>query len=43
MGCRLATGFFVDDLRGEDLYQRYGGERTGCGDSPVAVRVYEVP
>ena len=22
-------GFFVDDFRGADLYQRYGGERTG--------------
>jgi hypothetical protein len=36
-------GFFEDDLRGVDLYQRYGGERTGYGNAPVAVRVYEVP
>ena len=34
-------GFFVDDFRGIDLYQRYGGERTGYGDAPVAVRSYE--
>ncbi len=37
-----ADGFFEDDLRGEDLYQRYGGERSGYGDTPVAVRVYEL-
>src|SRR5262249_12417599 len=26
-------GSFVDDFRGVDLYQRYGGERTGYGDA----------
>jgi hypothetical protein len=36
-------GYFVDDFRGVDLYQRYGGERTGYGDSPVALHLYEVP
>jgi hypothetical protein len=36
-------GYFVDDLRGADLYQRYGGERTGYGNAPVAARVYEFP
>ena len=40
---RAENGFFVDDLRGEDLYQRYRGERTGYGESPVAVRVYQRP
>jgi hypothetical protein len=36
-------GSFVDDFRGTDLYQRYGGERAGHGDAPVAVHVYEIP
>lgn len=37
-------GFFVDDFRGKDLYQRYGGGwGTGYGDTPVALHVYEVP
>lgn len=36
-------GYFEDDFRGADLYQRYGGERSGYGNSPVAVHVYEVP
>src|SRR5262245_28095134 len=35
-------GFFVDDFRGVDLYQRYGGERTGYGNAPVALHIYEV-
>ncbi len=36
-------GFFVDDLRGEDLYQRFGGgDGLGYGDEPVAVRVYQI-
>jgi hypothetical protein len=36
-------GFFVDDFRGQDLYQRYGGGwGTGYGDAPVALHVYEV-
>lgn len=37
-----AEGSFSDNLSGEDLYQRYGGERTGYGNSPVAVRVHEI-
>jgi hypothetical protein len=37
-------GFFVDDFRGQDLYQRYGGGwGTGYGDAPVALHAYEVP
>jgi hypothetical protein len=37
-------GFFVDDFRGRDLYQRYGGGwGTGYGDAPVALHAYEVP
>lgn len=35
-------GSFVDDFRGEDLYQRYGGAE-GYGHAPVALHVYEVP
>lgn len=35
-------GFFTDDFRGEDLYQRYGGERSGYGNSPVAAHIYRV-
>jgi hypothetical protein len=37
-----ADGYFEDDFRGEDLYQRYGGAE-GYGDTPVALHVYEVP
>jgi len=36
-------GFFTDDFRGTDLYQRYGGSNSGYGDEPVALHVYEVP
>ncbi|HEX3151792.1 MAG TPA: hypothetical protein VHR66_27215 [Gemmataceae bacterium] len=36
-------GCFVDDFRGTNLYQRYGGEGTGDGDNLVAVHVYAVP
>jgi hypothetical protein len=36
-------GSFVDDFRGVDLYQRYGGERSGYGNAPVALHVYELP
>lgn len=36
-------GFFTDDLRGRDLYQRFGGIDAGYGDAPVALRVYEIP
>jgi hypothetical protein len=35
-------GFFVDDFRGTDLYQRFGGERSGYGDAPVALHAYEI-
>jgi hypothetical protein len=39
-----ADGYFIDDFRGQDLYQRYGGgPGTGYGDAPVALRLYEVP
>jgi hypothetical protein len=37
-------GYFTDDFRGQDLYQRYGGGwGTGYGDAPVALHAYEVP
>jgi hypothetical protein len=36
-------GFFVDDFRGVDLYQHFGGQGTGYGNAPVALHVYEVP
>jgi hypothetical protein len=40
---RAASGHFVDDFRGRDLYQRFGGGPTlGYGDPPVALHVYEV-
>ena len=29
-------------LAGPDLYQRYGGERSGYGNAPVALHIYEV-
>jgi hypothetical protein len=35
-----ADGFFSDDFRGQDLFQRYGG--LGYGDEPVALHVYEI-
>jgi hypothetical protein len=39
----LKAGIFVDDFRGRDLYQRFGGgPTTGYGDTPVAVHIYEV-
>lgn len=34
-------GFLVDDFRGTDLYQRYGGT-TGYGSAPVALHAYEI-
>lgn len=38
-----ADGYFVDDFRGQDLYQRFGGgPRLGYGDAPVALHIYEV-
>ena len=36
------AGYFVDDFRGHDLYQRYGGS-TGYGSAPVALHLYEIP
>ncbi len=35
-------GFFIDDFSGVDLYQRYGGERLGYGNAPVALHIYEI-
>jgi hypothetical protein len=35
-------GYFIDDFRGEDLYQRFGGP-SGYGIGPVALHVYELP
>ena len=38
------AGFFVDDFRGRDLYQRFGGgPGTGYGGAPVALHIYEIP
>ena len=38
-----ADGFFVDDFRGRDLYQRFGGgPMLGYGNAPVALHVYEI-
>jgi len=34
-------GHFVDDFRGQDLYQRLGG--LGYGSEPVALHLYEIP
>ena len=37
-------GHFVDDFRGRDVYQRYGGGfGSGYGAAAVAVHLYEVP
>jgi len=39
-----ADGHFIDDFRGQDLYQRHGGgPYTGYGDTPVAMHLYEIP
>ncbi len=36
-------GYFIDDFRGEDLYQRFGGGfGPGYGDEPVAFHLYEI-
>ncbi|MBM4068983.1 MAG: hypothetical protein FJ271_08580 [Planctomycetes bacterium] len=35
-------GYFIDDFTGVDLYQRYGGERLGYGNAPVALHIYEI-
>jgi len=39
------NGFFEDDFRGRDLYERFGGglNGSGYGDTPVALHVYEIP
>jgi len=38
------SGYFVDDFRGRDLYQRFGGgDGAGYGSDPVALHIYEVP
>ncbi|MBI2807552.1 MAG: hypothetical protein HYX68_21435 [Planctomycetes bacterium] len=37
-----SDGYFTDDFSGVDLYQRYGGERSGYGNAPVAVHLYEI-
>src|SRR5262245_41825314 len=40
---KAADGCFVDDFRGQDLYQRYGGGYgIGYGDGPVALHLYEI-
>ena len=41
---RAADGYFEDDFRGSDLYQRFGGGYgVGYGNGPVALHLYEVP
>ncbi|OGV62737.1 MAG: hypothetical protein A2498_02725 [Lentisphaerae bacterium RIFOXYC12_FULL_60_16] len=41
---KSGDGFFIDDFRGQDLYQRFGGGHfTGYSDEPVALHIYEVP
>jgi hypothetical protein len=38
------AGYFVDDFRGQDLYQRFGGgPGVGYGNEPVAFHIYEIP
>ena len=39
---RAGKGYFEDDFRGTDLYQRFGG-RGGYGSQPVEFHVYEIP
>jgi len=36
------NGYFTDDFRGQDLYQRFGGP-NGYGIGPEALHVYEIP
>ena len=40
-----SDGFFTDDFRGQDLYQRFGGGPNdgGYGNTPVALHIYEIP
>lgn len=38
-----ADGHFTDDFRGEDVYQRFGGDfGSGYGSAPVALHLYEM-
>jgi hypothetical protein len=37
---KAADGYFTDDFRGRDLYQRFGS--PGYGSEPVALHVYEI-
>jgi hypothetical protein len=38
------NGYFIDDFRGQDLYQRFGGGYgVGYGNGPVALHLYEIP
>ena len=40
---KAEDGYFVDDFRGADLYQRYGGGYgVGYGNGPVALHLYEI-
>jgi hypothetical protein len=40
---KAEDGFFTDDFRGQDLYQRYGGGYgVGYGNGPVALHLYEI-
>jgi hypothetical protein len=37
------AGFFEDDFRGQDLYERFGGgPGIGYGDAPVTLHAYEI-
>jgi len=37
-------GYFTDDFRGKDMYQRFGGgPGAGYGNDPVALHIYEIP
>lgn len=39
-----ADGHFIDDFRGEDVYQRFGGDfGAGYGSAPTALHLYETP
>jgi len=38
-----SEGFFTDDFRGSDVYQRFGGDfGLGYGAAPVALHIYEI-
>jgi hypothetical protein len=39
----VSDGFFVDDFRGRNLYQRFGGgPMRGYGDAPLALHLNEI-